>query len=425
MNRKTALALAAAICAVGTASHAGPKLSIWVAPLRHEVAVDLGEGDPSGPQEAHDCSANWNGPAAIKRLLFQMGAPVEDWPAAVPAEQCLDLHDCVERLRTKSLKGYMLGGQIMSRRHQPSTVRLWLVDVASGRAMLSAQRCFGCEEPAALARQAAALAQRAQERYAHWIPLVSLPRCSSASSAGTSPSDEPAVAKAIAQPSLPHRSILLSIYGAKVPEKDRLLVRRATQQILGLLGRLAQPFSMAIHPDAPRSSLRPAQQNQPLLDIELLYGDERSNLSEARLRLSTAQHTRQSSIHCTGAESCTPAALSRQLRLQVAALLDAMDELSGASATVMQADPGREPPALCLPVLQCAAAPASDRARNISACAGCAAEPRREAAVLLVPWCAARDAQGTVAEMIVAGVDDVLFEACFHSVHHGWSWSRR
>lgn len=353
-----AILLSTSLFSSDTSGQVKIKTPIWIAPLRHDQLTDFAAGEPTGAKEVHDCSANRNAPAAIKNLLFQMGAPVEDWPQAVPREQCLELQACAERLRSKALRGYVLGGQIASRRHHPSTVQLWLVDIPWGRVMISSQRCFGCEEPAALARQAATLAQRIEEPHAPWLPLASLSLCSAADSAAASPLADPAPALAVAPPALLRPPVLLAIYGARTAERDRLLVNRTATKTLGLLGRSTQPLRVAVHPEAPRSALRPAQQEQLLLDIELLYSEQEPTLNEARLRLSDGQHARQSTIHCVGREACTPAALARQVQLQVAVLLDAFDELNLEDRTGAQQteDESKQPP-LCLPVLQCTTAP--------------------------------------------------------------------
>lgn len=351
--------LAASLYSSVTSGQVKLRSPIWIAPLRHDQATDSAAGEPTGAKEVHDCRPNWNASTTIKNRLFQLGAPIEDWPpAAVPREQCLELQVCAERLRLKALRGYVLGGQIASRRHQPSTVQLWLVDISWARVMISSQRCFGCEEPDALARQAATLAQRIEERHAPWMPLASLSLCSAADSAAASPPADPAPALPAVPPALLRPPVLLAIYGAKTAERDRLLVNRTATRTLGLLGRSTQPLRGAVHPEAPRSALRPAQHEHLLLDIELLYSEQEPTLTEARLRLSDGQHARQSTIHCIGSEACTPAALARQVQLQVAVLSDAFDELNledrkGAQQTE---DESNQPP-LCLPVLQCITAP--------------------------------------------------------------------
>lgn len=385
MRASLAMGLVIWLAVIGATAHAAARSPLVIAPLRHDQSIELDSADTSASKDRHDCSPNWNAPMAIKRLLFQMGATVEEWPATVPAEQCLAPQGCAELLRAKAFHGYVLGGQIAARRHQPSTVQMWLIDVSQGRIMLSSQRCFGCDEPASLARQAAALAQRVQEHQAPWLPLSLLVPCASPSSASSS-TEPPPPSLSAAQPAPQDRSVLLAIYGERVAERDRLAVNRMVHKTLGLLGQSAQTLTLAVHPDAPRSALRPAQQDHRLLDIELVYGMSRSGLTEARLRLSDAQHIRQSTIYCTGSDSCTPASLARQVQLHVAALLDAIDELDMAvapDAALVQTSGEASQAPLCLQVLQCNVIVPAEKPRS-SACADCGVTPPHAAVAILL-----------------------------------------
>lgn len=330
----------------GTASaQPARRASLFVSVMQHDRVKALAASIDSA-HAPHTCAPDWDLPAAIKRTLANMGEDVQDWPTAIPPEQCVDVA-CTGRLRSVVREGFLLGGQISSQGHSPAHLDLWLVDLAARRIMLARQDCIDCERPEVVARHAAAIVQRRNESLAPWLPLSELATCSAlADKLAAPPSAEvPQVAERHRQP------ILLAVYGAGVPERTRQSVAQGTRQYLELLGQPVQDFKAKIHADAPRSSLVPQQQGLRLLDIELQVNDGKTAVSEVLLRLSDAQDTRQTTVQCANLKGCAPASLVQQIRLHVGTLLDRLD-------TPEQLPPAAAETAICIPPPLCAPEPA-------------------------------------------------------------------
>ena len=291
------------------------------------LAIDQGkpgERSKGNAKAARVCTPDWEMPTAIKKTLGQMGEEVQDWPTAVPLEQCVGIA-CATRLRSAVHEGYLLGGQISTRRLGPAHLDLWLIDLAARRIMLAQHDCLGCDKPEQVARHAASIVQRRAEIQAPWYPLSELATCAPRAEAlvGVQSFEQSKASESPEQQEPSRPPILLAVYGAKAPTRLRQSIAQGTRQYLELLGQSVQEFRAPIDAEAPRSSLRPQQQGSRLLDIELQGAG--GKMTEVLLRLSDAQDTRQTTLQCGNAQDCTPAALVQQVRLHVGALVDQLD----------------------------------------------------------------------------------------------------
>lgn len=272
------------------------------------------------------CKSDANASSLIVRRLRQMGDFVEFAAHPESAVQCRTT-ECAQRLVVPGR--YLVAAQVNPQGAREDRTWAWVLDLATGFALVSSHACPGCGEPERLARQIAALVQRASDPTGQWRRFEEIRSCDGS------------------QVKLAPQKRL----DAKEPAPIALEVSAPSS--LGeysgpIRGTLAHFLSQTGHSRVSG----PVSPTAPLLSITLAVDQDqdrgRRRPAEVTVRLSMPQEVEQIALDCVSLD-CSPQPLAQMVKRNAGILVDRWTERhlleagSGPSAAECLPPPACEP----------------------------------------------------------------------------------